>query len=163
MSELGILDIKTQLNSLKMKWIQRLLNPTYAPWNNLMLYQLNLILNYNQSLAHFRQKQILRSTSRKHLQKQNSEDFFIQLVNAWLHFTNNNFPATTSVKKILAQTDILKCTAQTDNLFSVASHPGIFQTNLLLFIRDIRRCLQPYLISSTTFGQKLGFTNAKHI
>ena len=71
MSELGILDIKTQLNSLKMKWIQRLLNPTYAPWNNLMLYQLNLILNYNQSLAHFRQKQILRSTSRKHLQKQN--------------------------------------------------------------------------------------------
>ena len=29
-SGLGILDIKTQLNSLKIKWIQRLLNPTNA-------------------------------------------------------------------------------------------------------------------------------------
>ena len=51
---LGILDIETQLNSLKIKWIQRLLNPTNAPWINLMLYQLNLILNYNQGLALFR-------------------------------------------------------------------------------------------------------------
>ena len=45
---LGILDITIQLNSLKMKWIQRLLNATNAVWKNLMLYQLNLILNYNQ-------------------------------------------------------------------------------------------------------------------
>ena len=30
MIELGILDIETQLNSLKIKWIQRLLNPTNA-------------------------------------------------------------------------------------------------------------------------------------
>ena len=51
---LGILDIETQLNSLKIKWIQRLLNPTNALWKNLMLYQLNLILNYNQELALFR-------------------------------------------------------------------------------------------------------------
>ena len=58
-----------------------------------MQYQLNLILNYNQSLALFRQKQILRSNSHKHLQKQSNEDFFIQLLNAWLHFTNNNLPA----------------------------------------------------------------------
>ena len=58
-----------------------------------MQYQLNLILNYNQSLALFRQKQILRSNRHKHLQKQSNEDFFIQLLNAWLHFTNNNFPA----------------------------------------------------------------------
>ena len=50
----GILDIETQLNSLKIKWIQRLLNPTNALWKNLMLYQLNLILNYNQELALFR-------------------------------------------------------------------------------------------------------------
>ena len=50
----GILDIETQLNSLKIKWIQKLLNPTNALWKNLMLYQLNLILNYNQELALFR-------------------------------------------------------------------------------------------------------------
>ena len=63
-----------------------------------MLYQLNIILNYNQDLPLFRQKQILRSSSHKHLQKQNNEDFFIQLLNTWLHFTNNNFPVPTSVK-----------------------------------------------------------------
>ena len=51
---LGILDIKTQLNSLKIKWIQRLLNLTNALWKNLMRYQLNLILNYNQGPALFR-------------------------------------------------------------------------------------------------------------
>ena len=67
-----------------------LLNPTNALGKNLMLYQLNLILNYNQGLAHFRKKQILRSASLKYLQKQNIEDFFIQLLNAWLRFTNNN-------------------------------------------------------------------------
>ena len=33
----GILDIETQLNSLKIKWIQRLLNPTKILWKNLML------------------------------------------------------------------------------------------------------------------------------
>ena len=56
MGALGVLDIKTQLNSLKIKWIQRLLNTTSALWENLMLYQLNLILNYNQGLTLFRQK-----------------------------------------------------------------------------------------------------------
>ena len=35
---LGILDIDTQLNSLKTKWIQRLLKPTKAFWKDLMLY-----------------------------------------------------------------------------------------------------------------------------
>ena len=34
----GILNTKTQLNSLKTKWIQRLLNPTNALWKDLMLY-----------------------------------------------------------------------------------------------------------------------------
>ena len=51
---LGILDKDTQLNSLKRKWIQRLLNPTNALWKNLMLYKLILILSYNQELALFR-------------------------------------------------------------------------------------------------------------
>ena len=48
---LGILDTETQLDSLKIKWIQRLLNPTNALWKSLMMYQLNLIPNYNQELA----------------------------------------------------------------------------------------------------------------
>ena len=91
---LDILDIDTQLNFLKIKWIQRLLTPTNALWKDLMLYWLNidLILNSNQGLALFRQKQILRYNRHKNLQKQNNEDFFIQLLNAWLHFTNNKFP-----------------------------------------------------------------------
>ena len=33
-----------------------------------------------------------RSTSHKHLQKQNKEDLFIQLFYTWLHLTNNNIP-----------------------------------------------------------------------
>ena len=41
------------------------------------------ILNYNQDLALFRQKQILRSDIHKHLQKQSNEYFFIQLLNVW--------------------------------------------------------------------------------
>ena len=47
---LGILDIDTQLNSLKTKWIQRLLNPFNAFWKDLMLYWLNLILNPSRLL-----------------------------------------------------------------------------------------------------------------
>ena len=46
MTGLAILDKEAQLNSLKIKWIHRLLNLTNAPWKNIMLYQLNLILNY---------------------------------------------------------------------------------------------------------------------
>ena len=33
-----------------------------------------------------------RPPSHKNLQKQNNEDFSIQLLYAWLHLTNNNFP-----------------------------------------------------------------------
>ena len=57
---IGILDIDIQLNSLKTKWIQKLLNPTNALWKDLMLYWSNLILNSNQVLVLFRQTQILR-------------------------------------------------------------------------------------------------------
>ena len=55
----------------------------------------------------FRQKQILGSTSYKNLQKKNNGSFFIQLLNAWLHFTNNNSPAPTSVKEIIDQSIFL--------------------------------------------------------
>ena len=64
-------DIGTQLIFLKIKWIQRLLTPTNALWKNLMLYQLNidLILNSNQVVALFRQKEIPRYNRRKKLPK----------------------------------------------------------------------------------------------
>ena len=96
-----ILDIDTKLIFLKIKWIQRLLNPTNALWKDLMLYGLNLILNSNQSLALFRQKQFLRSFRNKNLQKQKKENFFIQLFNAWLNFTNNNFLTPCLKRKLL--------------------------------------------------------------
>ena len=35
---LDILDVDTQLSSLKTKWIQRPLNPANALWKDLMLY-----------------------------------------------------------------------------------------------------------------------------
>ena len=47
---LGILDIYTQLNYIKIKWIQRLSNPTNALWKDLMMYWLKLILNSEQGL-----------------------------------------------------------------------------------------------------------------
>ena len=131
-----------------------------------MLCRLNLILNCNQGLALFKQKQILWSTSHKHLQKQNNKDFFIQLFNAWLRLTNNNLPAPPHhvCKRNSWPTHIFKFAVQSDNLFSIASHPGKFQTNLLLFIRDLCacRCLQSSLITSTTFGEKLDFSTANH-
>ena len=73
---LGILDIDTQLNSLKIKWTQRLLNSNSALWKNLMLYRLSLNLKSNQGLALFRQNQILRSARHSNLQNNNNKDFF---------------------------------------------------------------------------------------
>ena len=81
---LGILDIDTQLNFLKIKWIERLLNSIAALWKHIRLFWLKLILNSNQGLTLFRQKQVLRSTSHKSLQKRNNED------NVLLHLNNNN-------------------------------------------------------------------------
>ena len=37
-SVIGILDIDTQLNYLRAKWIQMLLNPTNAFWKDLKLF-----------------------------------------------------------------------------------------------------------------------------
>ena len=51
---LGILDKNTQLHSVELQWIQRLLNPTNALWKGFMLYSLNLKNNSNQGLCLFR-------------------------------------------------------------------------------------------------------------
>ena len=93
-----------------------------------MLHRLNLILNSNQGLALFRQKEIPRSNG-------HDEDFFIQLFNAWLLFTSNNFPNPTSIEKILDQTICLNPHAKlhfsSDDLFSYCIPSRImFQTNL---------------------------------
>ena len=66
--------------------------------NSKLNSRLNVILNSNQGFALFRQKQILRSNRNK---KQNNEDSFVQLHNAWLHFTNNEFLTLTSIQEIL--------------------------------------------------------------
>ena len=68
-----------------------------------MLYRLKLILNSYQGLAIFRQKQILKSTSPKNLQKQNNEEFFIQLLYARLRLTTNKFSLPMSIEDILDQ------------------------------------------------------------
>ena len=80
---LSILDIETQLNSLKIKWIQNLLNPTNALWKNLMLYQLNLLLNYNLIIKNWPfidKNRSLDELVTNILQKH--EDLFIQLPNS---------------------------------------------------------------------------------
>ena len=62
-----------------------------------MLYCLKLILNLRQlALASpspfLTKRDSYSSTSHKNLQKQSNENFFIQVLYAWLHLTNNNIP-----------------------------------------------------------------------
>ena len=51
MSGLGISVIETQLNSLNIKWIQKLYLTNVLRKNFMLYHQLNLILNYNEGLA----------------------------------------------------------------------------------------------------------------
>ena len=70
------------------------------------LIVLKLILNSDQFLALFRQKQILTGLLVTKIYKK-SEDFFIQLLYSWLHLTNNNFSAIISIEEILDQSILL--------------------------------------------------------
>ena len=63
---------------------------------------LKLILNSDQALALFKQKQILTDLLVTNIYKKN-EDFFIQLLYAWLHLANNNFTTFISIEDILDQ------------------------------------------------------------
>ena len=87
----------------KSKMNSNVLNPTNIFWKYLVLYWSNLILDFNQGLALFIQKQILKSNENKSLQKQNNEDSFVQLLNTSLHFTNNTFFILTFLQKVLDQ------------------------------------------------------------
>ena len=163
---LGILDIDTQLNSLKIKWTQRLLDPTNALWKDLMLYRLNLILNSNQGLALFRQNQIFRSIRHKNLQNHNNEDFFLQILNAWLFFTNNNFPTPKSIEEIIDQPLCLnprtKLDFNSDNPYFYCIPPKNISDKFTI-IRNICRFLQPGFICSRSFEEKLDLPTANHI
>ena len=56
--------------------------------------------NYYQGLAPFLdEKKSLDLIDMKKMQKQNNDVFFIQLVNAVLNCTNNNFPISTFMEK----------------------------------------------------------------
>ena len=162
-SGLGFLDKDTQLNSLKRKWIQRLLNPTNALWKELMLYRLKLILDSKQGLALFRQKQILSSNRTRICKNRTMEIFFIQLLNAWLHFTNNDSPIPASTEEILDQPIFLN---QYTKLEFCSDNPHFYcipPRNLsgkFIIIRGLCRFLQPGLISSTTFDERLDFPTA---
>ena len=97
------------------------------------------------------------------MQKQNNEGFFIQLLNAWLHFTNDKFPATMSIEKIIYRPIHLnrytKLDFSSNNPCFIASHQKLFQTAI---IRGPCRFLQPGLISCMKFEVKLGLSNAIH-
>ena len=142
----GILDIDTQLNALKIKWTQILFNSNDAIWKHLMLYQLNLKLKVNQGLTLFRQNQIPCSTRHSNLQNNNNEDFLIQRLNAWLHFTNNAFPPPTSIEEILDQPLFLNphttLPYNSDNPYFYCLPPQNISDKFTT-IRDIFRFLQP--------------------
>ena len=79
-------------NKMDSKFIK--FHPCSLERSHQALFWLELNLNSDQDLDLSQQKQILRglSTSHKNLQKQDNEDFFIQLLYAWLDLTNNNIP-----------------------------------------------------------------------
>ena len=107
---LYMLDINTPLNSLKTKWIQRLLNTTNALWKYLMLYRLNLLLNSNQDLAHIKKNKFSALIDTKICTIRIMKiSLFSYLV---LYFNNNNIPAPTSTEEFLDQPIFLKSTYQ---------------------------------------------------
>ena len=103
-----------------------------------------LILDSDQGLALFRQKQILTGLLVTKIYKK-SEDFFIQLLYAWLHLTNNNFPAFISIEEILDQPIFLN--PHTRMYFK---HPTQIYFKFTI-TRDLCRFLQPGLTSCTIF------------
>ena len=95
---LGIFDIDPQLNYIIRMHLKVIKSQQCSVERSHVV--LKLILNSHQRLALLRQKQILVGLLvTKKIQK--SQDFFIQLLYAWLHLTNNNFLAFISIEEIL--------------------------------------------------------------
>ena len=105
---------------------------------------LNLILNSDQGLAPFRQKQILTGLLVSQIYKK-SEYFFTELLYAWLHLTNNNFPAFICIEQILDQPIFLNPHTRMD-----FKHPTQEYFKFTI-IRDLWRFLEPGLTFSIIF------------
>ena len=67
-----------------------------------MRYRLKLIVSSKQGLEYFDIDRFLILLSIKTYRK-NNEYFLIQLLNAWLHFTNDKFPTPTHIAENLGQ------------------------------------------------------------
>ena len=87
------------------------------------------------------------------------------MLNAWLNFTNNTFPSPTFIEEILDQPLFLnphtKIPHHSDNPYFYCLPPQNISDKFWT-IRDICRFLQPGLISSETFREKLDIPNINH-
>ena len=108
------------------------------------LVVVKLILNSDQSLAVFRQKQIITDLLVTQIYKK-SENLFIQLLYDWLHLTNNNFLAFISIEEILDQPIFLNLHIRMDFKYPAQEY---FKSTI---IRDLCRFIQPDLAFSTIF------------
>ena len=130
-----------------------------------MLYRLNFILNSNHGLTLFRQNQILQPIVHRNLQKYNIQDFFIQLLNAWLYFTNNDFPIATSIEEILDQPLFLnphtKLGFNLNNPYFYRIPPNNISDKFNTII-DICKLLQPGFISPRSFKENLNLPTANY-
>ena len=81
-----------------------------------------------------------------------------------LHSTNSNFSFPTSIEEILDKPIFwnphTKLDFTSDNLYFYCISPR-YISHRRTIIRDLYN-LQPYLFSSTTFNEKLGFPTASH-
>ena len=101
-----------------------------------------------------------RSTSHKNLQKQNNEDFFIQLLYAWLHYTNNNIPPSYLIyRRNSCPTHIFKSKYHID----FKHHPTKeYFRQIYHYLRPFCRFLLSGLVSSTMFCKKVVFPTVNH-
>ena len=98
-----------------------------------------------------------RFTNHRNLQKQSNEDFFIQLLYAWLHLTNN-IPPPYIKKKFLSNPYLYTHTP--DWTLSIIPPSNISDKFTITW--NICRFLQPGLVSSRIFCKKLDFHTANH-
>ena len=122
-------------------------------------------MNSNHGLALFRHNQILRPIVHRNLPKYNNEDFFIQLLNARLHLTNNDFPTPTSSEEIFDQPLFLNSHTKLD--FN-SNNPYFYRippnniSDKFNTLRDIYTILQPGFVSPRSFKEKLNFPTANY-
>ena len=101
-----------------------------------------------------------RFTSHKNLQKQNNEDFFIKLLYAWLHHTNNNIPPSYVIyRRNSCPIHIFKSKYQID--FKHQPTKEYFR-QIYHYLEPFCRFLLPGLVSSTIICKKLVFPTVNH-